>query len=66
MRLTDMKISDTMDPVSDCSPTDLSLLVGTLDRIRTTGVPVMSCRRRLSDEMRQWRREDRRSGRKGR
>lgn len=49
---TDRNIMEMMDPVSACSPTDLTRLPGNLERIRTTGVPVVSCRSLINEEVR--------------
>jgi len=38
----DRKIRDTTEPVSDCSPMDLSRRLGTRERMRTTGAPDLS------------------------
>lgn len=43
---------ETVDPVSACSPIDLSRLEGILERILTTGMPVVSWRSKFKDEMR--------------
>jgi len=59
-------INDTVEPVSACSPTDLRRHFGSRDKIRTTGVPDWSWRNRDNDEVRKCRRDDSRSGRKGR
>lgn len=40
------------EPVSDCSPTHFRRLEGIRDKMRTTGVPVESCRSDVSDDMR--------------
>lgn len=50
--LAERKIRETVDPLSACSPTDLSRIEGSLDKILTTGVPVESCVRRESDAIR--------------
>jgi hypothetical protein len=63
--LTERNINDIVEPVSACSPTDLSRRVGSRDRIRTTGVPDLSWRNRDNDEVRKCRRDESRSGRKG-
>lgn len=64
--LTWRKMSETTEPVSDCSPTARSRRVGVRERIRTTGVAVDSCRSADSEPMRWCMRQDRRSGRNGR
>jgi hypothetical protein len=46
------KTREIVDPLSPCSPTDLSLLEGNLDKILTTGVPVESCLRQESEVVR--------------
>lgn len=51
-RLADKNIKEMVEPVSAWSPTDFRRLEGIRERMRTTGVSVVSCRSRESDEMR--------------
>jgi hypothetical protein len=64
-RLTEIKMKDTTDPASDCSLVDLSRRVGMRERIRTIGVPVVSCRKVDIEEMRKCVRHESRKGRNG-
>lgn len=63
--LTNRNMSDTVEPVSDCSPTDLNLRVGIRERMRTIGPPSPSWRIRDSDAVRKIINEDSRRGRNG-
>lgn len=64
--LTSINSRATTEPVSDCSPTYRSLLDGFLERIFTTGVPEISCRRFVKEEVRYKIRDESRRGRNGR
>ena len=52
VELTDKNMSETVEPVSACSPTNFNRREGSFDKIRTTGCPVFSCRSRESEEVR--------------
>ena len=57
---------ETVDPVSDCSPINFRRRDGGLDKILITGMPFVSCRSSVIDDVRKCVRHDNRSGRKGR
>jgi hypothetical protein len=64
--LTSINSRATTEPVSDCSPIYRSLRDGFRERICTTGVPEISCRRFDNEEVRCKIRDESRRGRNGR
>jgi len=50
--LTSRNRRETVEPVSDCSPIAVTRFSGSRESIRTTGFPVVSCRRSDSELMR--------------
>src|ERR1700722_10959100 len=63
--LTVKNKTDTIEPVSDCSPTFFGLFIDLRERILTTGVCVVSCRSRESDKSRNSVRQLSRRGKNG-